>query len=388
TPSCPGSSWATPWPPSWWGASPGPRRPPGGTPSWSAPTWPSGPGRARGRCGRPSSTPWSSWTARSWSTTGWSGPASWPTWGWAGASWCCRRPCRPGGRRRGGGRSAVPVWGGSRSAIRLLWGGTSSCAAATSSTAPTGSGSRATRDSAACARPWPASRPHRRSGRGPPSAAPGTGRLRLLRHRDGEAGEGGLLGDLEAGLAAALVQGGPGVDHVAPGQLVPLGQGGEAGGHRLQRRVGLRVGLVEDQEVAAGLQRPRHRGERRRLQGRGDLVDDQEAGGDVVGALLADLVDAVGPGLATAGQAPLLDQPPGQLDRVGLDVDPDTGGPGEPLGDLHQRPAAATAHVQPPAPPPQPRAQAGQPRQHQVQEDAGERLQPLGDLPHERLAVL
>ena len=49
----------------------------------------------------------------------------------------------------------------------------------------------------------------------------------------------------------------PGADDVAPGQLVPLGEGGEAGRHRPQRLVGLQVGLVEDQEGAARLQRPR-----------------------------------------------------------------------------------------------------------------------------------
>ena len=80
------------------------------------------------------------------------------------------------------------------------------------------------------------------------------------------------------------VQRGSGVDDVSPGHLVPLGQRGEAGGHRPQRLVGLRIDLVEDQEVAAGLQRPRDRRERGRLQVRRDLVDDQEAGGHVVRA--------------------------------------------------------------------------------------------------------
>jgi hypothetical protein len=70
----------------------------------------------------------------------------------------------------------------------------------------------------------------------------------------------------------------------------------------LQGRVGLRVGLVEDQEVAARLQRPGDRGKGRRLHRRGDLVDDQEAGDHVVGAVLAELVHALGPGLAAVAR--------------------------------------------------------------------------------------
>ena len=46
----------------------------------------------------------------------------------------------------------------------------------------------------------------------------------LDRNQDAEAGEAGLLGHLKARLLAAGEQRGPGVDHVAPGQLVPLGE--------------------------------------------------------------------------------------------------------------------------------------------------------------------
>jgi hypothetical protein len=107
---------------------------------------------------------------------------------------------------------------------------------------------------------------------------------------------------------------GPCVDHVAPGDLVPLGQRGEAGRHRLQRRVGLRIGLVEDQERATRLQRPGHRGERRRLCLRSDLVYDQEASGDVVLLVLLELVDPLQPSLAAVRQPSFGDQLAGELD--------------------------------------------------------------------------
>jgi hypothetical protein len=81
-------------------------------------------------------------------------------------------------------------------------------------------------------------------------------------------------------------------------ELVPLGQRSEAGWHRLKRFVGVRVGLVEDQEVATRLQRPRDGVKHCRLQIGSDLVHDEEAGGDVVDIVLAQLVPVHRPDLA------------------------------------------------------------------------------------------
>ena len=64
-------------------------------------------------------------------------------------------------------------------------------------------------------------------------------------------------------------------------------------------------------------------------------------------------------GPRTIRQSVLEDQLLGQVDRVGLHVDPDTGDGGEPLGDLHHRPAAATTDVEQPAAVLEPLAEAG-----------------------------
>ena len=72
----------------------------------------------------------------------------------------------------------------------------------------------------------------------------------------------------------------------------------QAGWHRLKRFVGVRVGLVEDQEVATRLQRPRDGVKHCRLQIGSDLVHDEEAGGDVVDIVLAQLVRVHRPDLA------------------------------------------------------------------------------------------
>ena len=60
----------------------------------------------------------------------------------------------------------------------------------------------------------------------------------------------------------------------------------------------------------------------------------------------------------------------------------------ESLGDLHHRPPAATPDIKIPAAGLEPRSQAGQSRQHEVNEDAREGFQRLGHLAHERLIMV
>jgi hypothetical protein len=61
---------------------------------------------------------------------------------------------------------------------------------------------------------------------------------------------------------------------------------------------------------------------------------------------------------------------------------------GEPLGDLDDRPAGAAPDVEQPAAGLEPLAEVRELRQDQVEEDARQRLEPLGDLAHEGLVVL
>jgi redox-sensitive bicupin YhaK (pirin superfamily) len=66
------------------------------------------PGAATGRWIPPSSTPWSSWTARRWSRASRCGRASWPTWAVAATGSTWRRPTRPGSCCWAGSRSRSP----------------------------------------------------------------------------------------------------------------------------------------------------------------------------------------------------------------------------------------------------------------------------------------
>ena len=152
-------------------------------------------------------------------------------------------------------------------------------------------------------------------------------------------------------------------------ELVPLGEGGEASRHRSEVFIGLRIGLVEDQEGSAGSQGLGDGRERPRLQLRGDLVDDQETRHHVVRPVGGEMVGTDEPRFAPPGEPPLGDEPLRQLDRARLDVHADARGLREPLGDLDDRPSTAAPDIEHPRPGFEPRGQRRQPGEHEVEED-------------------
>src|SRR5207249_7061085 len=100
--------------------------------------------------------------------------------------------------------------------------------------------------------------------------------LRLFRDQDREARERRVRPDAETRLSAQRVELGARVHAVAPGQLEPLRERGEAGRHGTERLVRLGIGLVDDDEAATGDQAARDGAERLGLHRRRDLVHDEE----------------------------------------------------------------------------------------------------------------